>query len=266
MDWNALIDQAEPPALGTPAAPVSGTPEGGGDTANGGMVGTAPADGNGEDSRSFPSSNSDLFPPVPTKTEVCSHLADTEKTFHNNALCNLFPLFPVFPLKNSGREVQTGETDTPGAAGRPENPRARNGGVRGTARAIRYPLHPQATTLTIAWARAAEATLPELVAFLAGLTKDPMPDQLRVVGDLCRERGLVPWKLLTYPSPGEGAECMGCKHMTSANGYLDGSRRYFRWACGKGYQIMEYARESERVAIAPPECESWDRWYPSAQQ
>ncbi len=58
-----------------------------------------------------------------------------------------------------------------------------------------------------------------------------------------------------------------CVHLDSILDYVEGDeRRRYRWKCKRGYLILEYGRATERIMLAPPECESWERFYPGQQR
>ncbi|WP_374510555.1 hypothetical protein [Niveibacterium sp.] len=107
------------------------------------------------------------------------------------------------------------------------------------------------------------ASAAEVVEALRTLHDFPPAEQQRMWSDACEARGLVPWRLLTFPAVEQEHDCMGCAHLASASGPLiEGDRRRFRWRCGLGYPVREVARASERIITAPPECASWDRYAP----
>ncbi|HOX60033.1 MAG TPA: hypothetical protein PLC99_24415 [Verrucomicrobiota bacterium] len=106
----------------------------------------------------------------------------------------------------------------------------------------------------------------ETVSSLLHLEAMPPGEQVRRWHSSCLEVGLKPWEVLTLSAPKSGHDCTLCKHLTTQQLSNDGGRRQFHWACGLGFLILEAGRATERIWIAPPECSSWDRWYPSNQR
>jgi hypothetical protein len=197
------------------------------------------------------------FPP---KTGACSHYCRGGESNPNNSLSNLFPLFPLFPRPETRLGLE-GQEKAPWVAGRPDQIRARNeGGQR------RFPLHPAGVVLCLAWCDVVGADADERAAALEAMTTTPPAEQVKQWHGVCVAQGLKPWELIYTKAPAEGTECGNCKHLTSREyRHLD-ERRRFHWACALGYLLHEYGSGSERVWIAPPECESWERWYPSDQR
>jgi hypothetical protein len=68
--------------------------------------------------------------------------------------------------------------------------------------------------------------------------------------------------VLVYPARQEGEDCNGC-HLTMTIEHQQGSRRKFFRHCDLGYRQLETGRAGEGITIAPPECQSWERWRPS---
>ena len=129
-----------------------------------------------------------------------------------------------------------------------------------------YQWNPAAVLLCLAYCRKVEATREEMAGAVVDLATLPPAEQVRMWHEACRQVGIKPHHVLNLKSPGEGADCMGCRHLASVTDHMPGDRRRFRWACGQGYLQLEYGRHTERILLAPPECESWERWYPSDQR
>ena len=90
--------------------------------------------------------------------------------------------------------------------------------------------------------------------------------QVRHWHGVCLLDGLNPWRVLYLPAPQWGDDCTRCTHLTTREDVIDSDRRRYHWACRHGYLILEHGRGTERVYVAPPECHSFDRWYPSQQR
>jgi hypothetical protein len=88
-------------------------------------------------------------------------------------------------------------------------------------------------------------------------------DQVRRWRGFCVREGLKPWQVLCVPAPMSGDDCTMCKHLTTMLESIGRDRQRYHWACSLGYLILEHGRGTERIWIAPPECERWERWYPS---
>jgi hypothetical protein len=54
-----------------------------------------------------------------------------------------------------------------------------------------------------------------------------------------------------------------CAHLVTRHEAIGNGRQQYHNACGLGYLILETGRGTERIWIAPPECKSHERWYPS---
>lgn len=98
---------------------------------------------------------------------------------------------------------------------------------------------------------------------LLDLENLPPADQVKHWHGVCVGQGLKPWHVLCLPAPAWGDDCTRCKHLTTREEAIGEDRRRCHWACNLGYLILEYGRGTERVHLAPPECERFERWYPS---
>lgn len=197
---------------------------------------------------------------IPTSFGGCSHPANECNQRSINGLSDVFPLFPLYPPLETGPGLE-GREKSPGVAGRPVQIRARNEGDQ-----PRFPLHPAGVVLCLAWCDAIGADAGERAAALEVMTTTPPAEQVKRWHGACVAKGLKPWELICTKAPAEGTECGQCKHLTSREFRRADERRCFHWACALGYLLHEYGSGSERIWIAPPECESWERWYPSDQR
>lgn len=227
MNWGELIPERQ-----------AGTSE---------TVGKAPENGAG-------------WEQFPAKAVVCSHFEGGCNSNTINNLGDLFPLFPLFPRPET-RPGFEGKEKAPGVAGRPDQIRARNEGDQS-----RFPLHPAGVVLCLAWCDAVGADPEERAAALEAMTTTPPGEQVKRWHGACVAKGLKPWELIYMRAPREGTECGACKHLTSREYRHPDERRRFHWACALGYLLHEYGSGSERIWIAPPECSSWERWYPTDQR
>lgn len=172
-----------------------------------------------------------------------------EKPFGNNELSRLGPVGPLGPV------FFTGE-------GRKTDNRAPGGG----AAVSLFALHPAAAILLIAYCRQLEISPQEQAEALIELGQLPPGEQVRRWQMACIQQGIEPWSVLSIQAPPKGADCSLCVHLLTRQYSGDNGRRQFHWACGQGYLILETGRGTERIWIAPPECQSFERWYPSNQR
>jgi len=132
----------------------------------------------------------------------------------------------------------------------------------GTAVDASYPAHPAAVLLVLAWCRLKATSPSERCALLLDLESLPPADQVRYWHAACVLAGLKPWQVLYLPAPTWGDDCTRCKHLTTREEAIGEARRRCHWACARGYLVLEHGRGSERVLVSPPECASFERWYP----
>ena len=128
-----------------------------------------------------------------------------------------------------------------------------------------FALHPAAVILVLAYCRKVKASNEEKMSTLLNLETLSPGDQVRYWHSVCIEIGLIPWEVLMIPAPTSGLDCTMCKHLTTRQMAGNGERRKFHWACGLGYLILETGRATERIWIAPPECQSYERWIPARE-
>jgi len=168
---------------------------------------------------------------------------------------------PTVPVKKQGRGNQEGKEggDTGGAAGKPQDFCADVGKDQSTT----YPAHPAAVLLLMAWARLKQIAGDERAELLLDLEALPPADQIRHWHGVCLKEGLKPWKVLCLPASLSGADCTRCRNLCTRHEAIGNDRVQYHWACRLGYLILEHGRGTERIWIAPPECKSFDRWYPS---
>lgn len=126
-----------------------------------------------------------------------------------------------------------------------------------------FALHPAAVILLIAYCRATDIDPEEQADLIIELGRLAPVEQVRLWQKACINKGMEPWRLLTIPASLEGHDCSLCTHLLTRQYAREGGRRQYHWACGEGYLILETGRGTERIWIAPPECTSWERWYPS---
>ena len=129
-----------------------------------------------------------------------------------------------------------------------------------------FALHPSAVVLLLAYCRALGIHPAEQAELILELGKLSPGEQVKHWQAACIAKGIQPWQVLTIQAPMHGHDCSLCSHLITRQFAGDGGRRQFHWACGKGYLILETGRGTERIWIAPPECQSWERWYPSDQR
>lgn len=137
--------------------------------------------------------------------------------------------------------------------------------VEGAGRG-RFALHPSAVCLLLAWAEKIGVSMEELAALLSGLGGIAPGEQVRHWHKVCLEAGLAPWRVLAQVADSEGMDCTLCKHLLSRFYPEPNSRRRFHWGCALGYLVLEVGRGTERIWIAPPECQSWERWKPGERE
>ena len=142
----------------------------------------------------------------------------------------------------------------------------KDGGAPGEGAASEvFALHPAAVILALAYCRKVEASNDERISTMLHLESMPPAEQVRRWHSSCIDVGIKPWEVLMLPAPSSGLDCTMCSHLTTRQMASDHGRRLFHWACGLGYLILETGRGTERIWIAPPECQSYVRWQPSRE-
>ena len=196
-------------------------------------------------------------PVVPAKTGSVPLGVGQAKASNSKACSHFFASVPVVPLKNQGTGKEPEEIA--GAVALPQPFRAE---VREKGNAF-YEANPAAVLLVLAWSRLKQATRDERAGLLLDLESMPPSDQVKHWHGVCVADGLKPWRVLCCPAPLWGDDCTRCKHLTTREEAIGEDRRRYHWACSLGYLILEHGRGTERVQISPPECKSFDRWYPA---
>ena len=196
-------------------------------------------------------------PPVPVKTESVPPQVGQAQASNGGAYSRFFASVPVVPLKKQGRGKE--EEKERGAALAPQSFCA-NVDEKGNSH---NEANPAAVLLLMAWARVKKATREERAALLIALEDMKPAEQVRHWHGVCVGDGLKPWHVLCLPASMSGADCTRCQHLTTRHEAIGCDRQQYHWACDLGYLILEHGRGTERVWIAPPECNSFGRWYPS---
>ena len=164
------------------------------------------------------------------------------------------PAVPLVPAKKDREGLSDLSTIAPGGDGASDSICAAN------------PVNMVAALLCIAWCKRNAKSKRETLGLLLDLGNMQQADQVRHWHNECLAAGIKPWHVLYQESGYKGEDCGMCKHLESLNDTVQGTRRRYFWKCSLGHPILEYGRYTERILLAPPECSSWDRWYPSAQR
>ena len=231
IDWNTLIQ-----ANGA-SVPLQGRDE---------PVLTDPTHGLGQS-----------VPTVPVKTVSVPPQVGQAKASNGKACSGFFASVPVVPLKKQ----ETGK-DLEEIAGAVALPQLFCAEVREKGNTL-YEANPAAVLLVMAWSRLKRATRDERAGLLLDLEFMPPADQVKHWHGVCVADGIKPWHVLCLPSSMTGADCTRCKHLSTRYEAIGEDRQRYHWACDLGYLILEQGRGTERIWIAPKECTSWERWYPS---
>ena len=196
-------------------------------------------------------------PPVPVKNESVPPQVGQPKASNGAACSGFLASVPVVPVNNQW--TGKGPEEIAGAGVAPQSFRAE---VSEKGNPL-YQANPAAVLLLMAWSRAKQASREERAAMLLDLENLPPADQVKHWHGVCVGQGLKPWHVLCLPAPAWGDDCTRCKHLTTRVEAIGEDRRRCHWACNLGYLILEYGQGTERVHLAPPECERFERWYPS---
>jgi hypothetical protein len=215
--------------------------------------------------------DADDFPPSGEGPEVShlSHLKSLVSHFEWDAsnpvtarLADDFtgpvPLVPLKKHKRGKRDGEKQEKREDSAAGSAVCRQDFCAGFSG-----RNDVHPAAVLLVLAWSRYRQITREERAELLIDLANRAPAEQVRHWHDVCRQEGLRPWQLLYLPASLTGADCTRCRHLLTRQEALGTDRVRYHWACDLGYLILETGRGTERIWVAPQECQSFERWYPS---
>ena len=180
-----------------------------------------------------------------------------------------FESVPLVPLKKQGRGKEDDDNVKPfaGEAADCSNlcaeKRQDRQGDNSEHPALNYPANPAAILLLLAWTKANKASRKGRIALLLNLETIPPADQIRVWHHRCLESGIKPWHVLCLPAPSQGQDCTLCKNLSTRHEAICSDRKQYHWACDQGYLILEWGKGTERIWIGPPECQSYERWYPS---
>lgn len=174
---------------------------------------------------------------------------------------DFLPSGPTVPRKKQGRGNEGGEEErrAGGAAVEPQDLRA----DKCEDQQRIHPAHPAAVLLVMAWSRLKQIANEERAALLFDLESMAPSEQVRYWNKVCMRDGLKPWHVLCLPAQLSGSDCTKCRRLVTRHEAIGSERVQFHWACDMGYLILEHGRGTERIWIAPPECKSFERWYPS---
>ncbi len=203
-------------------------------------------------------------PSVSRQNRPVSHPErDTSKPVMARLTDDLPPSVPVVPLEKQGRGKETEKEDgrAGGAAVEPQDFCADVDDDKAT-----YPAHPAAVLLLMTWARLKKISSDGRAELLIDLEGVPPAEQIRHWHGVCVQDGMKPWHVLCLPAPLSGADCTRCRNLCTRHEAIEDGRVQYHWACELGYLILEQGRGTERILIAPPECKSFERWYPSDQR
>jgi hypothetical protein len=127
----------------------------------------------------------------------------------------------------------------------------------------KYGIHPAAVLLVMAWSGLKEIPRDERAGLLLDLETLSPAEQVRHWHGACVQAGLKPWRIICLPASRSGQDCTMCAHLVTRYDAIGDGRKQYHSACGLGYLILETGRGTERIWIAPPECKSYESWYPS---
>ena len=204
-----------------------------------------------------PGQTSEVSHRVPEITSSVPPLVGQAKPSNGVASSGFYSSVPVVPLKNEGRAKELEKVA--GEAAGPQSFRAEVDEIEKSS----YRVNPAAILLLMAWTKVKQATSEERAKMVIDLERMEPADQVMHWHSVCVQDGLKPWQVLCLPAPLSGDDCTRCKHLTTRDEAIGEARRRYHWACGLGYLILEHGRGTERVYIAPPECKTFERWYPA---
>ncbi len=210
-----------------------------------------------------------FVPACPGENGYLSRLPVHAKSLSNNDNIAFVPVVPVVPAVLQGVSSSIPENGARGGGGGREKKAPENAISRFLSEthihgySYDYPLNPAAVCLVVAACEQARKSPEEIGQHVHSLHRLAPAEQVRHWHANCQAVGVEPWRVLTMASPGEGKDCGMCAHLDSVLHQSEGDgRRCFRWACKLGYLILEYGRATERIMLAPPECDKWERHYP----
>ena len=171
------------------------------------------------------------------------------------------PSVPLVPLKKQGRGKE-GEKEDNGAGGAAAEPQDLRADISESQRRM-HPANPAAVLLVMAWSRFKQIPNEERAGLLLDLEIMEPSEQVRYWHKVYMQEGLKPWHVLCLPASLSGSDCTRCRRLVTRHEAIGQDRAQFHWACELGYLILEHGRGTERIWIAPRECKSFERWYPS---
>ena len=266
LNWDTLIPPSTPPESGEAGHTEdhAGQPE---IPAPGRTQATAPDTQAGQDWQGKQPElheKAAFVPACPGNKPPLSRLGAHDKPLNNIDNVTSVPVVPVVPAVFQGGSCSTPENGAHGGGAAEKNFAPENEGP-----SVSYPLNPAAVCLVVAACeRSLRGLMPEdMSKHILSLHRLPPAEQVRHWHGVCLKQGLLPWRVLSFESPGEGKDCGMCVHLDSILDYVEGDdRRRWHWACKLGYLILEYGRATERIMLAPPECHSYERFYPGKQR
>ncbi len=193
---------------------------------------------------------------VPLKTGSVPPPVGQAKASNGKVFRGFFSSVPVVPPKKQGRGKEEGK-NSGGAAAEPHDFRAEN------QEDFLHSIHPAAVLLVLAWSRHKQITREERACLLLDLETMQPGEQVRYWNQVCMQDGLKSWQILYLPATTSGQDCTLCRNLITRHDTIGHERQQYHWACRQGYLILEHGRGTERIWIAPPECHSFERWYPS---
>lgn len=205
-----------------------------------------------------PSATGTQCPTCPTENRPLSHPEwDRSNTVTERDSDEFLASVPLVPLNKQGRGKEWEKAG--GAAAQPQDLRADTEEYQVGI----HPVHPAAVLLVLAWSRLKQIPGDERAGLLLNLEAMPPADQVRYWHKVCMQDGLKPWQVLCLPATLSGADCTLCRRLVTRHEAIGKGRAQYHWACELGYLILEHGRGTERIWISPPECKSFERWYPS---
>lgn len=196
-------------------------------------------------------------PPVPVETASVPLQVGQSKANNGAAFEGFLTSVPVVPVKKQWEGKEPEEIAGAGVAPQPFRAEVSEKGNS------LYQANPAAVLLLMAWARVKQLGKEYRAGLLLDLETMPPADQVRHWHAGCVSEGLKPWQVLCLPAPVWGDDCTRCKHLSTREEAIGEDRRRCHWACNLGYLILEHGRGTERIFVAPPECERFERWYPT---
>ncbi len=264
LNWDSLIPTNPPPDAAEVGQPE--TPAGHQENATSGHVQTSSPDTQAGHDLQEKAANLLNYcanvPVCPSEKRPVSHLDESDKSMNIKEKTARVPDVPDVPVILQGGRCSDLENSAHGGGAEVGNLASENEGS-----SVSYPLNPAAVCLVVAACKRSPRNLtPEdMGRHILSLHRLSPAEQVRHWHGVCLKQGLAPWRVLSFDSPGEGKDCGMCVHLDSILDHVEGDeRRCYRWACKLGYLILEYGRATERIMLAPPECESYERFYPGA--